>query len=129
MPKQGILHDYDLKANEESSAQNQTCVVCGASPVWYQWSDYSGEGMCTQCGCPYQLKWGGDEQKVQNQYPYLNIREDFIPILKEYWNLKHEFVYYGLGFGEMPGLREFNQWLESNHPELCKGEKENATTL
>jgi hypothetical protein len=26
MPKQGILNDYDLQANCESSAKNQTCV-------------------------------------------------------------------------------------------------------
>lgn len=54
MPKQGILHDYDLRANREPTAKDNTCVVCGAHPVTYQWSDLSGEAMCTRCGCPYQ---------------------------------------------------------------------------
>ena len=50
-PKQGILHDYDLHANLEESAKLQTCVVCGDYPMRFQWSDYSGEGMCMKCGC------------------------------------------------------------------------------
>lgn len=30
-PKDGILHDYDLRANDEPTAQQQTCVTCGMS--------------------------------------------------------------------------------------------------
>lgn len=64
-PRAGILKDYDLMANAEPSAKAQRCVTCGADPVCYQWSDLSGEGMCTACGTPYQLKWGSDVQEIE----------------------------------------------------------------
>jgi len=125
MVKQGILHDYDLMANAESSAMKEnTCVVCGLTPVTYQWSDYSGEAMCTQCGCPYQLKWGGEKRERENQYPYLNLQEDFVSIAQEYWNEKHKFVCYGLMMGPRPGMQEFVEWIKIYHPEWLEKNKE-----
>lgn len=126
MPKQGIFHDYDLKANEESSAQNQTCAVCGTSPMTFQWSDYSGEGMCTKCGCPYQLKWGSTKMQEEGNYPYLNMNDEFLPIAKEYWEETKWFVCYGMKFGSRPSMSELNKWIESNHPELIKDEKKES---
>lgn len=120
MVKQGILNDYDLQANLEGSAKGQTCIICGINPVGYQWSDYSGEGMCIRCGCPYQLKWGSDDQKKEGKYPYLNLDERWIPIVKEYWTLTHLFVCQGIMLGSKPGLKEFNEWVDKNHPEMVK---------
>lgn len=118
MPKQGILHDYDLLANDEKTAHGNKCHVCDAHPAYYQWSDYSGEGMCTECGCPYQLKWGTDEHKKKNDYPYLNLKEDFIPIAKEYWLQTKQFVCYGVMMSSsMPGRNELDDWLKEHHPE------------
>lgn len=122
MVKQGILHDYDLMANAEPSARGNTCIICGASPVTYQWSDYSGEGMCTQCGFPYQLKWGSEQQQAEGKYPYPNIQERFIPVLKEYWDEKHTFTCFGTMLGATPGVREFNRWFEAKHPEMIEKE-------
>jgi hypothetical protein len=119
MTKQGILHDYDLMANAEPSANAQTCVVCGASPMTFQWSDYSGEGMCTKCGTPYQLKWGSDEQRAEGKYPYLNLKDEFVPIVREYHQQTGAWTYLGTGF-DRPGLREFDAWVKQNHPEMCK---------
>ena len=117
MPKQGVLHDYDTHANYENSAHNQTCAVCGASPMAFQWSDYSGEAMCMKCGCPYQLKWGSDKQKEENNYPYLSLNEEYLPVAQEYWNEKHKFVCYGTMIGSQPGMGELVSWLRDNHPE------------
>ena len=118
MPKLGILHDYDLQANKEQSAEHQTCVVCGASPMTFQWSDLSGEAMCTQCGCAYQLKWGAEERRKEGKYPYVNIKSEWLPILKEYWKETHKFVCHGMMMGRRPGAKEFQEWVESNHKEM-----------
>ncbi|MGD9157189.1 MAG: hypothetical protein PVG39_02160 [Desulfobacteraceae bacterium] len=118
MPKQGILHDYDLMANAEESAQNQTCAICGTSPIAFQWSDYSGEGMCTKCGCPYQLKRGSDEQQKEGNYPYLNVKAECISVLKEYWDDTKKFVCYGMMIGPKPGYIEFIAWAKKHHPEI-----------
>ena len=120
MPKQGILHDYDLMANAEKSSHNVICAVCGREGTTFQWSDYSGEGMCTQCGCPYQLKWGSDKQKEEENYPYLSLKKEFISVAQEYWNEKHQFVCYGSMIGSQPGMAELILWLKVNHPEHLK---------
>ena len=117
MAKNGIFHDYDLHANLEGSAQNQECVICGKNPMSFQWSDYSGEGMCQDCGCPYQLKWGSDKQKEEGNYPYLNLKKEYIPILKEYWNEHHNWTYLGRSLGYAPGLEEFGIWVEKYYDE------------
>jgi hypothetical protein len=119
MPKQGILHDYDLMANAEPTAKGNTCVICGSSPVSYQWSDYPGEAMCRECGCPYQLKSGSDKQVAEGNYPYLNIKEKYIPIFKEYYQEKKRFTCFGTTLvGYAPGIREFSEWMDKHHPEM-----------
>jgi len=122
MPKAGILHDYDLRANKEASAANQTCAICGSSPMRFQWSDYSGEAMCTQCGCPYQLKWGSDEKQTKNKYPYLNLNDEFLPVAKEYWNETKKFVCYGVMIGPLPGYSEMVEWVKEHYPQFVKTE-------
>lgn len=116
--KHGILHDYDLRANREKAAQGQTCVVCEAFPVTYQWSDYSGEAMCTQCGCPYQLKWGTVEQRQERAYPYLSVKEEWIHVLREYYDETHKFACLGLMMNISPEHAAFNTWAANRHPEL-----------
>lgn len=117
MPKAGILHDYDLHANLEESSKNQNCAICGAYPMSFQWSDYSGEAMCTKCGCPYQLTWGSDEQKAEGKYPYLKLNKGFVVAAKEYWDKKQSFVCYGLMIGNRPGMSDLVHWLAKHHPE------------
>lgn len=123
MAKCGILHDYDLLANNEASANNQTCVVCGITNMSFQWSDYSGEAMCRQCGTPYQLKWGSDEQKLEGKYPYLNLREVLIEPLREYFKQTARFTCLGGMLGPQPGLREFSDWMKANRPEILEAIK------
>jgi hypothetical protein len=116
MPKFGILHDYDLQANCEQSAKEVTCVICGTPHIVFQWGDYSGEAMCTNCGCPYQLKWGSEKQKEEGRYPYLNLQKEFVPVAKEYWNAKHRFVCYGQMLGDRPGMKDLVSWLKEHRP-------------
>ena len=120
MIKQGILHDYDLHANLEESSKMPKCAICDSYPMIFQWGDYSGEAMCIQCGCPYQLKWGSDKQKEEGKYPYLNLRDSFILVAKQYWNEKKKFVCYGMMFGPQPGMTELILWLKENYPEFIK---------
>ena len=118
MAKQGILHDYDLMANAEPSAHGKVCVVCEANPMTYQWSDYSGEAMCVRCGTPYQLKWGNDAQKAEGAYPYLVLKQEWVPIVREYWQETGRFSCLGTMLGGAPGKREFFDWVEKSHPEM-----------
>lgn len=117
MTKEGILHDYDLRANLEESSKEQTCIICGSSPMRFQWSDCSGEAMCTTCGCPYQLKWGSDQREKESKYPYVNLQEKFIPIIREYWQETRKFACYGIMLGDKPGYSAFISWLKEKHPE------------
>jgi hypothetical protein len=122
MPKHGILNDYDLRANNEDSAEGVTCAICGTENTTFQWSDYNGEAMCTKCGCPYQLINGTDEQKAKADYPYLSLKEEFIPVAQEYWNETHKFTHYGMSISKRPGYNELCVWLDNNHPEWLRSE-------
>jgi len=120
-PKQGILHDYDLWANREESAHREdfTCVICGKLHPQFQWSDFSGEAMCRTCGCPYQLKWGTDEQQAEGNYPYVKLTEKSLDIVRKYWQETNRWTCLGCMIsGPTPGVREFNSWVEKNHPGL-----------
>lgn len=120
MTKHGVLHDYDLMANaEEAARKGNTCAVCGDSPVTYQWSDYSGEAMCCKCGTPYQLKWGSDEQKAKGEYPYLNLKKEWVPIVREYHEQTGRFTCLGMMMGPCPGMDEFADWVDVHHPEMA----------
>ena len=121
MAKAGILHDYDLMANAEPAARriDVVCVICGATPPTYQWSDYSGEAMCVTCGCPYQLKWGSNAQQAEGKYPYLNLRPEAISAIREYWQETQRWTCFGTMLGHQPGLVEFAKWCKAKHPELC----------
>jgi len=120
MAKAGILHDYDLMANREESAKSQKCAICGTEPMSFQWSDYSGEAMCCNCGCPYQLKWGSDEQVKENKYPYLNLNDEFLAVAQEYWKEKGKFTCYGWMLGAAPGMDACIAWLKEHYPQFVE---------
>lgn len=120
MAKAGILHDYDLHANLEPSAKGQTCVVCRADPVEYQWSDYSGEAMCRTCGAVYQLKWGSEEQRAEGDYPYFKLRDELIEPLRAYHEETGRWTCLGMMMGPRPGLDAFADWLETERPDVYR---------
>lgn len=121
MAKMGVLHDYDLMANREEAAQKpMACVVCDAPRIMYQWSDYHGEAMCSQCGCPYQIKSGSDEQVKEGKYPYISLLDSFVPVAREYWQHAREFVHYGHSFSNDQGKAALVAWLKVHHPETLQ---------
>ena len=126
MTKHGISHDYDLHANLEVSANNQTCIVCETSPVMYRWSDYSGQAMCSACGCSYQLKWGSDEQQKEDNYPYLRLKKEWIAVLKRYHQETKRFTYLGVQLGGTPeNLPAFYKWVDEHYPDgIPEGESD-----
>jgi len=122
-PKHGILHDYDLQANLESAARKTdfVCVICETQMPGFQWSDFSGEAMCRVCGCPYQLKWGSPEQEAEGNYPYLNLRPELVPIVKEYWAETHRWTCLGRMLdSRRPGLAEFITWCRQHCPDASR---------
>ncbi len=114
-PKEGRIFDYDLHASDQPSAHNQTCVVCGASPATYQWSDLNGEGMCTRCGTPYQLMNGSDEMRAEGKYPYLNVRDAWVPVVRRYFQETGAFACLGTFMGVRPEAEAFFRWVEENN--------------
>jgi hypothetical protein len=114
---------YGALANAEPVAK-VGCVVCDEQSPSYSWTDYSGEGSCTRCGTPYQLKWG--TLKDGETYPRINVDAEWIPILRRYWAETHELNGAGsyMGFGDYPeqlrGRRRFNAWCDEHKAELPK---------
>ena len=128
MPKHGLIHDYDLMANAEDSARGVTCAVCDTQHTSFQWSDYSGEGMCRTCGCTYQLKWGGEEMEKEGKYPYMTLREDFVPIAREYWNTTKKWVHYGSSISRNDGHPEMMKWMKTHYPDFLKQQEKDTGT-
>lgn len=60
------------------------CEIC-EQEFFGAWSDFHGEKVCQTCGAPYQTASYSGAPKDQI-YPYLNVSDKWIPILKEYWN-------------------------------------------
>lgn len=117
---------YGHQANTVPEAQHFTCLICGASPTRWTWSDKHGEAMCTQCGTPYQLLQyegeKGNRKRIEGP-PRINIKGDWLPILLQYWEETHRFA----GLGAMmiardypecvEGQRRFYDWVD-DHPDL-----------
>ena len=119
MPKMGIRCDYDLLANQAPGAQTERpCVVCNDPRPTYQWSDLYGEGMCIRCGCPYQLIGGGEEREKEADYPYLNLKDEWVPILTEYWQETRQTALLGRLLGARHERDDFFEWVSKQHPEM-----------
>lgn len=113
--KMGVVNDYDLMANAESSARKPVaCAICDASPITFRWSDLSGEAMCCRCGCPYQLKWGTEAQETEGAYPYLQLRPEVVPVFRRYFAETHRFATLGTMMGPRPGLGDLHDWLDAH---------------
>jgi hypothetical protein len=117
-PKEGIKFDYDLRANLELKGC-ETCVVCN-EPLRCRWTDYSGEGVCLNCGTAYQLKWGSKQQEAEGNYPYCNMKEEWLPVVRDYWEKTHTFVFHGRSMSERTGLEGFWAWVKEHYPEKDK---------
>jgi len=114
---------YGSIANSAPSASGFTCIICGASPTTWTWSDQHGEAMCTQCGTPYQLLQRDENKNLIDAPPRTNVQEKWIPVLKQYWQETQRFT--GLGaimiWRDYPecvtGQRMFYEWVDE-HSEI-----------
>ena len=116
MVKNGIVFDYDLAANYQLTG-NEICEICN-SPLQCRWTDRHGEGICLICGAPYQLMHGSKEQETEGNYPYLLIKPEWIPILREYWEKEKKFRFGGWSVSEDKGQEEFKVWVSENYPDM-----------
>lgn len=106
------MQKYGQMANRVAEP-DFACQVCNES-AGFNWSDLHGEGMCNRCGTPYNIK----EKPHQ-----INIREEWIPVFKTYWEETREYM--GMGqivvWRDYPecerGRRKFYEWLDE-HPDL-----------
>ena len=117
------MQKYGHLANDVKTAQEFTCEICEAFPVCWTWGDVHGEAMCTVCGTPHQLLQYDEERNRLDLPPKININEEWIPVLKQYWQETKQFT--GLAtiiirrdYPEcLKGRRKFNERLDE-HPEL-----------
>ena len=72
----------------------------------------------------YQLKWGSNKQIDEGNYPYTDgFKEEWLPIIKEYWIEKKTFVCHGVMMGHAPGVRAFLDWAEDKYPEMFEDQE------
>jgi transcription elongation factor Elf1 len=88
------MQEYGYLANKEVH-NNFTCLVCNNINPGFNWSDLHGEAMCNVCGTPYQIvQYDNNDKRIEAE-PKINIKDDWIDILREYWNETHQYI--GLG--------------------------------
>ncbi len=111
MPKFGVYKDYDLRANNEIK-DNIRCVVC-QEKLYCRWTDQHGEGVCLTCETPYMLIQYDENKKRIEAPPAINIKEQYIPVLQEYWQKFKRPMGFGYYLGKNPSeknLRTFAKW-------------------
>ena len=100
------------------------CLICAKqnTKVVYE-STNAGEAYCSQCGCPYQMTGGSREQRAEGRHPYCNLRNDFIPIARQFWRETRQFVLYAAAseFQKKEGRAELAAWLKKNYKEAFDG--------
>jgi hypothetical protein len=118
-----MAQDYGYLANAEKF-ERKPCLVCDDPRPVYSWTDYHGEGYCTKCGTSYQLK--GGELADGEAYPRVNVRAEWVPILRRYFAETGKLNGCGtyMSMGDYPeqleGLRAFSEWADAHKDILPK---------
>ncbi len=107
-----------------------TCEICGDS-LSCRWTDTHGIGACLTCGAPYRLYHYAPDKKRVDKSPAIQIRPEWIPILKRYWEeVGHNCDPGGFNFSgssyEVASEEDFRlyiQWMEKHKDELPKEEE------
>jgi len=106
------------------------CEVCDNEFVG-TWTDFYGEQTCLTCGAPYQLLEPSGA-KPGLTYPCCCLKDEFIPILREYYQETKRRVRLGTFLlpDDYPGLLEerkaFREWLQLKHAEWLPVERTNS---
>jgi hypothetical protein len=89
------------------------CEVCGSKSV--TWTDYHGEAVCMTCGTPYQiLQYDENNKPIKDAVPRMNIKAEYVPLLRQYWNEAHRYMGLGSYMGQCPcpdDRKAFHEWL------------------
>lgn len=100
-----------------------TCEICGNESKMFAWTDTHGVAQCLQCGTPYVLyhyEGEGNERRRIEKEPEIAVRDEWVPLLREYWEKEHRTIPGGHSF---PGGQEmasqadeeaFSTWVDSN---------------
>jgi len=106
------------------------CIICNHS-LLCRWTDTHGIGACIICGTCYKLYHYDENGKRLNKPAEHTYFEEWIPILKKYWNENHKLV--DPGAFNFPGSSyevakqedfiDWYNWLTAHKDELPKQEE------
>ncbi len=108
----------DRKGDEMTTGVALTnCLICDFPIAHMQWTDFSGEVFCPQCGCAYQRQWGQDDRAT----PYCK-SEPILPLVREYYETTGKSAGQGMFVSSgQEGIRypleqrmRFNAWVDEN---------------
>lgn len=95
------------------------CTICGIPHRW-AWTDTHGVAQCRGCGTPYTIYHYDEQNKRLDKPPEINVKPEYIPVLRAYWNETQRRIPSGCSF---PGGQElatpedsanFSAWMDAN---------------
>ena len=99
-----------------------TCGICGET-LHTSFTDRHAQSTCNTCGATYIL-WG---KRDESEYPFLDFKEGFKTVFKEYWDETGERCRLGAWMGMPRSVYEeqkkLTAWLETHHPEWLSEEE------
>ena len=128
-----MAQKYGGRANAVKSAWRFECLICRSNPTTWTWTDLHGEAVCVKCGTPYQLlqyaETGDGKRQLEDKPPRINIRDEWLPVLIQYWQERQAFM--GLGrimidrqYPEfIVGKEKFYAWCDA-HEDILPSRKE-----
>jgi transcription initiation factor TFIIIB Brf1 subunit/transcription initiation factor TFIIB len=94
------------------------CKIC-KNELRGSWSDLHGEIVCLTCGAPYQILHYDDNNKRIEKPASINIKDYYVPFLRQYWQETKQHMGLGTFMGHGPRYNEyrsFMDWLNKNVP-------------
>ena len=108
------------------SEERKKCEICG-NELSFSWTDTHGVGQCTTCGSPYRMYHYDEDKKLIEKPPELQVKKEWIPVFRKYWNEFKRVMPSGFSFPQSYGTRYelathddeevFFRWLEKQNPE------------
>lgn len=96
--------------------ERPNCVICD-EPLSFRWTDRHGVGACLTCNAPvliYHYEGEGDERRRVDKPPEFTVAEEWIPIVRKYWQETHSRAPNGCNIPgssyEPCGYEEFERW-------------------
>jgi hypothetical protein len=97
----------------DGMSDKQVCQICDTG-LRMSWTDYHGEAVCQMCGTPYQVFQYDENNNRIDAPPAINIKDDYVPKLREYWQKFRRNMGLGTYLGAKPRQDDFNafhEWL------------------